>query len=252
MIFLPAGRFGIGGMETFAAPEISPLQRERTFYFGMALAILLTVMAGFGFFFAIGASSFASPWWVHVHAVSMMTWVGLYVVQNFLVWRGNLAAHRQLGVFGAAWSVWIVALGFIVTTWVIEAGRLPPFFTPNFFLMMDWLNIVAFAGLAWTALRFRTQSDWHKRLMFGAMVNLIAVAIGRLVLPVLFDQRGVWLVMVIQLAYIGVAMMFDKRTHGAVHRAHYWSAGVLVSWVVLTFATANLAPVVSLAASFAR
>ncbi|MXO60868.1 hypothetical protein GRI89_15100 [Altererythrobacter salegens] len=230
-----------------AAIETPPIQRERAFYFYMSLAILMTCVAGFGFFFAIGASSFASPWWVHVHAVSMSTWVALYVAQNYLVYRGALAGHRQLGVLAAAWSVWIVVVGLVVTIWVIAAHRLPPFFTPNFFLVMDWFNIVAFAGLAWNALRLRARSDWHKRLMFGAMVQLIAVAWGRLVLPILFDQRGMWLILVILLCYIGAAMAFDKRVHGKVHPAHYWSAGTLVGWVVLAFAAANLPPVVAYA-----
>jgi hypothetical protein len=234
-------------MTAIAIPEITPLQRERTFYFHMSLAILATCIAGFGFFFAIGASSFASPWWVHVHAVSMSTWVALYVAQNWLVYRGAVAGHRQLGVLAAVWSVWIVVLGLVVTTWVIAAHRLPPFFTANFFLVMDWFNIAAFAGLAWSALRLRRKSDWHKRLMLGAMVQLIAVAWGRLVLPILFDQRGMWLILAILLCYIGAAMAFDKRAYGEVHPAHYWSAGTLVGWVVLAFLAGGLPPVVAYA-----
>jgi hypothetical protein len=48
-------------MATVAAPEASAIQKERAFFFYMALAILATILAGFGFFFAIGASSFGSP-----------------------------------------------------------------------------------------------------------------------------------------------------------------------------------------------
>ncbi|MGZ3271396.1 MAG: hypothetical protein ACXU71_10530, partial [Croceibacterium sp.] len=70
-------------MATIATPDPSALQRERAFFFYMALAVVVTVLAGFGFFFAIGASSIYSPWWVHLHALSMMTWVGLFVTQNW-------------------------------------------------------------------------------------------------------------------------------------------------------------------------
>lgn len=236
-------------MATVAVPQVSALQYERAFFFYMAVAVVLTIAAGFGFFFVIGASTFASPWWVHLHAVSMMTWVALYLAQNTLVFRGNIAVHRKLGVIAAAWSVWIFVLGFFVTAMDVRTHRVPPFFQPNYFLMMDWLNIVAFGGLAWTALRLRACSDWHKRLMLGAMINLLAVAWGRLILPFLFDQRGIWLVMLILLGYFAVAMAYDVRTRGRVHPAYYWGAGALVGWVALSFATASLPPVLALTAS---
>jgi hypothetical protein len=237
---------------TIPAPETSPLQRERAFFFYMALSVLATVLAGFGFFAAIGASTVHSPWWVHLHALSMMTWVALYVTQNWLVWRGNVAAHRKLGALAAAWSVWIVGLGFVITAADVRAGRVPPFFTPNYFLMMDWLNMVAFAGLVIAALRLRNRADWHKRLMLGATIQLITVAWGRLTLPFIFDQRGLWLVMLILLfGYFGTAMLYDKRTRGSVHPAYLWGAGALVAWVSASFALAGLPPVLALTASLA-
>lgn len=238
-------------MATIASPEISALQKERAFFFYMALAILVTVLAGFGFFFSIGASSFDAPWWVHLHAVSMGAWVLLYVAQNSLVWRGEVAAHRKLGVLGAVWSVWITGLAFVVTAWDVSTGRVPPFFTPNYFLMMDWLNMVVFAGLTWAAIYLRGRPDWHKRLMLGAMINLISVAWGRLILPIVIDQRGVWLIMLALLAYFGVVMLHDRRTLGMVHPATWWGAGTLVGWVALSFATANLPPVLTLTAKLA-
>ncbi|MBO9601791.1 MAG: hypothetical protein J7496_04700 [Novosphingobium sp.] len=238
-------------MASIASPEPSALQRERAFFFYMALAVLVTVLAGFGFFFAIGASSFGAPWWVHLHALSMGTWVLLFVAQNTLVYRGEVSAHRRLGVFGAVWSLWIFALGFVVTAMDVRSGRVPPFFQPSFFLVMDWLNMVAFAGLAWTAIRLRSRSDWHKRLMLGATINLISVAWGRLILPLLFDQRGMWLVTLALLVYFGAMALYDRRTLGKVHPATLWGAGALLAWVTLSFATANLPPVLALTAQLA-
>jgi hypothetical protein len=240
-------------MATVATPEISvasALQKERAFFFYMALAVVVTVLAGFGFFAAIGASSIHSPWWVHLHALSMMTWVGLFVIQNYLVYRGNLTAHRTLGPIAAGWAAWIFCLGFVVTAMDVHTHRVPPFFTPNYFLMMDWLNMVAFGGLVFAAVRLRSRSDWHKRLMLGAMLNFISVAWGRLTLPFIFDQRGIWLETLILLAYFGVGMAWDKRNRGSVHPAYFWGAGGLVTWVALSFATANLPPVLALTKSF--
>jgi hypothetical protein len=237
-------------MATAAAPEMSALQRERAFFFYMALGIVVTVLAGFGFFFAIGASSIHSPWWVHLHAMSMMAWVTLFLTQTFLVYRGNVTAHRTLGPLAVGWSAWIVMLGFAVTAMDVRTHRVPPFFQPNYFLMMDWLNMVAFGGLVYAAVRLRDRPDWHKRLMLGAMINLLSVAWGRLTLPFIFDERGLWLVMLILLVgYFGLAMLCDKRTRGSVHPAYFWGAGALVAWVSGSFAVAWLPPILALTRS---
>lgn len=241
-------------MATIATPEIiesTPLQKERAFFFYMALALLANILAGFGFFFVIGASTFSAPWWVHLHAASMAAWVLLFVAQNALVYRGNVALHRKLGVFAVAWSAWIVALGFVFTAADVQAHRVPPFFTPNFFLVMDWLNIAVFAGLVAAAVRMRGRADWHRRLMLGAMINLTAPAWGRLILPIVMDQQGVWLIGLALLCYFGVAMLYDQRTRGRVHPAYWWGAGALIAWHALSFALSPLAPVVALTAQLA-
>ena len=237
-------------MATIPSSAPSALQRERAFFFYMALAVVGTVFAGFGFHFATGGSSFYSPWWVHLHAVSMMTFVALFFTQTWLVYHGNVPAHRTLGPIAAGWSLWIFLLGFVVTAMDVRTHRVAPFFRPNFFLLMDWLNMVAFGGLVLAAVRLRNRSDWHKRLILGAMLNLLSVALGRLILPPLRDERGVWLVMIILLGgYFGTAMLFDKRTRGSVHPAYYWGAGGLVAWLSLSFALAWTPPVMALTKS---
>ena len=241
-------------MATIVAPvpalEPSTQQRERTFYFRMSLVFLAAAIAGFGFFFAIGASSFTSPWWVHVHALTMVGFLGLYIVQSWLVHRGDLATHRRLGVVGAVASLWVVAYGCWAITQTIALGRIAPFFTPDFFLAMDWTNMAVFAGLAGAAIAMRRRTDWHKRLMFGAMLSLMSVAWGRLILPQVFDQRGIVLILVVLLGHVGAAMLFDRRAHGRIHPAHWWTVAALVSWVGLTFLLADSPPVRALVASF--
>ena len=223
-------------MASIALSAPADVERERRFYLVMALLFGVEAVAGFGFFWFIGAYSFGAPWWVHVHALTMTAFLALYVAQNWLVARGSLAAHRKLGVLGALMSLWLVAYGSWAITMTLAAGRQPPFFTPAFFLLMDWLNMIVFSGLAGAGLLLRRQSGWHKRLMFGAMLSLMAVAWGRLVLPPIFDQRGTLLILVVLLAHLGAAMLLDRRVHGRVHPAHWWTGGALVAWLALTFA----------------
>jgi hypothetical protein len=213
-----------------ATVSLNALQRERAFYFAMAVALAMTAVLGFGAFFLMGHSNFGEPWFVHVHAVTMMTWMGLYLVQNAFAFRGNVARHRMLGVFAGAWSAWVVVVGLAITAANLAFHRIPPAFQdPAFFLAMDWSTIVLFAGLSWTALALRHRSDWHKRLMLGGTVNLVGPAWGRVLPLPLTGQNGVLLILVVLLGYLGVAMAFDRRLHGRIHPALHWSAGLLVA-----------------------
>ena len=237
-------------MATLAKPQPTPLQRERTFYFILSLVFLAAAVAGFGFFFAIGASSFASPWWVHVHALTMSGFLALYVVQSWLVHRGELAVHRRLGAGGTVLTPRLAPHGVWVITMTLGAGRFPPFFTPNFFLLMDWLNLAVLAALAGVAIRLRNRAEWHKRLMFGAMLSLMSVAWGRLIIPQFFDQRAIMLVTAILLVHLGAAMLFDRRVHGRVHSAHFVTGAALLAWMGVLFALSDLPQWVAFANSF--
>jgi hypothetical protein len=62
-------------MATIASSVSSAIQRERTFFFYMALALAVTCVAGFMHSLYLGQSNFGEPWWVHPHRVSMMTWL---------------------------------------------------------------------------------------------------------------------------------------------------------------------------------
>jgi len=202
-------------------------QRERLFFLVMALAIVATVLPAFLMFHLAGFSSFGAPWWVHVHAFTFMGWVGFYLLQNTLVWRGDVALHQRLGRIGAVYVVWMVLVGLALTPTTLAAHRSPPFFTPPYFLALDWVNIVVFAALIAAAIHNRRRSDWHKRLMLCATVCLIAPAWGRLIVLAGGAMTAPINVAVL-LPYIAIGMLFDWRYRGSVHPAYLWGFGALL------------------------
>lgn len=206
--------------------------RERRFFFGMAIALALTVATGFGLFIVVGISSFNAPWWVHVHAVSFVGWIALYVTQNRLVLRGSLARHRQLGQIGAVLAAWMVTVGLVLTPVTLAAGRSPPFFTPAQFLALDWVNILVFAGLVVAALALRKRTDWHRRLMLSATICVIAPALGRIL--VLAGAMSPWNNTLALLGYVAVAMLADWRIRGRVHPAYLCAVAALLGmgWAI--------------------
>ena len=233
-------------MSVAAVLESSPEQSERLFFFSMSLVIAATVAVGFGMFLLAGISSFGAPWWVHVHAVTFVAWIGFYVGQNTLIYRDSIALHRRLGRIGAVFAIWMVVVGLVLTPLTLAVGRSPPFFTPPYFLALDWVNILVFGALVYAAIHNRKRTDWHRRLMLCATVCVIAPAIGRLIVLSGTQMTAVNNVGIL-LIYIVVAMLADWRIRGKVHAAYFWGVGALVVMGVLIESLAVFPPFVALA-----
>ena len=217
-------------MEAVAYASASTEMRERRFFLAMAIAIALTVVVAFSLFLAAGISSFNSPWWVHVHAVTFMAWIGFYVLQNTLVYRNDIALHRRLGRIGAGYAVWMVLVGLVLTPLTLAVGRSPPFFTPAYFLALDWVNILVFGALLYAAVANRRRTDWHRRLMLCATVCVIAPAPGRLIVLAGYPMTAA-LDVAMLLVFIFVAMLYDWFNRGRVHVAYVWGVAALVLMV---------------------
>ena len=208
-------------MATAAESHTHPIVRDRLFFFVMALVIAATVVSGFALQLAMGHSNFGEPWWVHVHGITFMGWLGIYVVQNFLAWRGITTLHRQLGWFAACYIVWMVAVGISVNTLATINHRIPFFFEPNVFPIMDWMILLSFAGLTWAGVRLRGATEWHRRLILCGAIILMTPGTGRLVpLP----SVGGWVLLVTwatMLPFMAAAAIYDWRTRGTLHPAYY-------------------------------
>lgn len=210
-----------------AAVPPSTEQRERRFFMGMALLIAATVATGFGLFLALGISSFGAPWWVHIHAVSFMSWIALYLTQNYFVLQDRIDQHRRLGRIGAILAIWMVLVGLILTPVTIAVHRSPPFFTPPQFLALDWVNVSIFAALVGTGIAMRKRTDWHRRLMLCATICVIAPAWGRIL--VLSGLMTPWHNTFAVLSYVVIAMIADLRIRGRIHPAYFIGAAAILS-----------------------
>lgn len=220
-------------MATVAVPGASAERRERLFFLLMSLTIAVTVVVAFALFYGAGISSFNSPWWVHVHAVTFVGWIVFYVLQNTLVFRNDVVLHRRLGRIGAAYAVWMVIVGLVLTPLTLAVGRSPPFFTPPYFLALDWVNIAVFGALVYAGYRNRHRTDWHRRLMLCATVCVIAPAWGRLIVLAGAEMTAP-VNAAFLLLYVVVAMLFDWGNRGRVHPAYFWGAAALVVFAAAT------------------
>lgn len=223
-----------------------PALRDRGFFLIMAIAIAATVVSGFSLQLAMGRSSFGAPWWVHVHGVTFMGWLLIYLAQNMLVYTDRVALHRRFGWFAAAYVGWMVLVGLGVNTLTAINHRVPFFFEPNVFLVMDWTTVLVFAGLTWAGVRMRNRTDWHRRLMLCGAIQVMTPGVGR-ILPLPFmGTWSLWAIWLVMLVYVAVAMIYDVATRGKVHPAYIWGFGTITLAVALMRPLAFSPPMLAL------
>ena len=102
-------------MTTIVQGLPTPAGRDGGFFLGGAIAMTVVIVAGFSVQLAMGRSTFASPWYVHAHAVVFMGWVAIFLTQNVLVATDRIALHRRLGWLAAGWVVLMIVMGCVVT-----------------------------------------------------------------------------------------------------------------------------------------
>jgi len=210
------------------------LASERRFFLVMAIFIAVTVIFGFTLNAARLHWTFLDmPVQVHLHAVIFTSWILLYVLQNGLIVRGSVTRHRQLGMLGAGIMPVMVVLGIVTTAMAIAQHRVPPFFPPGVFLLVDVLGILGFGLLTGWAIAVRKQAAWHKRLMLCGTILVMSPALGRIPPMPLLGNLGPLAVFASMAAYVIAGMLFDLKSRGRVHPAYWWGGSVLVAAQVL-------------------
>jgi hypothetical protein len=127
----------------------------------------------------------------------------------------------------------MVVVGLVLTPLTLAVGRSPPFFTPAYFLALDWVNVAIFGALIYAGIRNRHRTDWHRRLMLCATICVIAPAWGRLIVlsgeTMTAPVNAAFL-----LLYVVAGMLFDWSNRGRVHRAYFWGAADLILFAAAT------------------
>jgi hypothetical protein len=238
-----------------AAPNRTPgrgFMADQGFFVRYAIAIAAFIIFGFVQFAMRGFSDFPSaPRIVHVHGVLMVGWLGIFITQNLLIHRGELAIHRKVGWVSAGIVVLIAITGLIVGYNAVATHRLPPFFTDSYFLALTGVGSLLFAGMVGWAITLRRQVQWHRRVMLGAMFILLEPALGRLLPMPLMGMWGEWTILAIQLVCVGILARHDRKLLDAVHPATKAIAAILIVSHILIETLAVAPPFVAYAQTVA-
>jgi FtsH-binding integral membrane protein len=226
-----------GGSETLTVPggfpaSVSAHDRtvEHRFFTAMAIAIAITVLAGFARTYYLRAyfdSPPISPL-LHLHGLVFSSWVALFVAQISLVAADRVRLHRRLGVAGGVLAVILVLVGVTTAIVRVREGFSPPGGPPPaVFLVVPLGDMALFAGLIAAGLYYRRQMAVHKRLMLLGTIALLAAPIARL--PFGFLRSGLLAVFATADVFVVALIAYDFAMYRRIHRATAWGGLALVA-----------------------
>jgi hypothetical protein len=204
--------------------------RDRKFFSGFALVLLLTVLAGFARTYYL--NGFADPPFsltpvLHWHGAVFTAWMVLLLLQTSLISAGRVNLHRQIGALGGVLAVAMVGLGIHVAVSRTASGTMADQGVPPLlFLAVPVIGMLVFAALVAAALYLRRSSASHKRLMMLATLELVTAGVSRL--PVVESWGPVGFFGVTDL-FVLALIAYDWLTLRHVHPATAWGALVLVA-----------------------
>jgi len=219
---------------------VATARYDRMFYSGVAIAMALTVLVGFGptyYFAAFSDRPMATvnggpmTLLVHAHGLLFTGWVLLFIAQTSLVAQHNVHLHRRLGVVGAALAGLMIVVGTVTALRSAARGGGPAGIEPLSFLIVPLTDMVLFGGFVGLALRLRRNREAHKRLMLLAYVSIMAAAVGRLPLVAALGQPLVVLGLALTFLFAGV--VYDLVTRRRVHPVYLRGGALVVASVPL-------------------
>ena len=210
-------------------------QTDRLFFTAMALAGLLTLLAGFAptYFLRSAALPPMTPLY-HVHGVLFTAWIVLFLIQTVLVAGRRTDIHRRVGIAGAGLAAAVVVMGVAVSIETLRRGGGTHIATPpSAFLAIPIGDMITFAILVASAVYLRRRPDAHKRLMLLATISILTAAIARLLAQF---NAGVPLGFFLGTdAFVLAVVLYDLGSLGRVHPATLWGGLLIAAFKPLLF-----------------
>lgn len=213
-----------------AIPAGRGFMSDQPFFTRYAMVLVAIILFGFAQFQLRGFVNFRSaPFFLHVHATVMVSWLAVFIIQNLLAQSGNIALHRTIGWISVVLATAVVASGSYTGITAIRTGITPPFFSQPQFLALTQVGVATFGGLVLLAVLRRRHTQWHRRLMLGSLILITEPAFGRLLpMPLVGGEAGEWIIAGIQLVMLWILARHDRKQLGQVHPATKLVAAVVV------------------------
>jgi hypothetical protein len=209
---------------------IAGRRRERWFYIGMTVAVVLTVFAGFAPTYYLRPYFVTQPLMslLHLHGIVFTSWIVFFTIQTALVAGKRTDLHRRLGIIGGVIAALMVVVGTLTAIIRAKQGAAPTGdVSPLAFLVIPLADMLVFPGLVAAGFYFRRQPDVHKRLMLLATIAILPAAVARLPFEIL--KAGPPAFFGLTDLFIVACVVYDLITRRRVHRATVWGGLIIIA-----------------------
>lgn len=229
-----------GSNDMATKPLSLPASTHRRFYFYAVLAGAIIVFVGFAQSYFLKRFFGTPPLYplLHLHGFIMTSWFVLFATQTWLIGAHRVRLHRQLGIFGALLAATILIVGAAVVTINAREGRVPPAAPIPVIVFLSYANLMAFGVLVGAAIYSRGSSEFHKRLMLLATLNLLPAAVSRIPLHFI-ESGGLLAVFGLPDIFIVGCVAYDTLRHRRLHPAFAWGALWSIGWPVIAIQLAG-------------
>ena len=228
-------------MATIASTGVDMKTRERRFYSRMAIFLMVVVFIGFAPSFylrnivpAYPRPNPTLPPSVILHGLLFTLWMLAFIAQTQLVAAGRRDIHMKLGTTWMALAVAIVPMMYLAGVWQVARANQPPFTDPLNWTAVPLATVPAFAYLVWQGWKRRREAQWHKRLMLGAAILVVAgPGFGRIpIVPPSFWGFSFQMLAGLALLFTPL-LLWDRRSTGRVHPATWTGLSVGLAATVI-------------------
>ena len=208
-----------------------------SFHLVLVLVMAAFVFVGFGITYIVpeirGTRPPDSPI-VHLHGAAFFSWIVLLVTQAALVNAKNMRLHRSLGTFGIAVGTFAFTMGVFIMFASASITKLQGVGASVF-----WLNVTAppsFAIVFAMAIRAVRRPEVHRNLMVIATTGILMPGINRVYMQGLGIQHFTFIETYLTMdAFIAACLWHERRTTGAISRATWIGAAIIVGLEPLNF-----------------
>jgi hypothetical protein len=231
---------------TTLKPGRASAREARYFYIWMAGACVAVAFLGFAptYWARVAAGSFKAAPIIHIHGWLFSSWTLFFFAQTWLVARGDVRRHRTMGLIGVSLATAMCIIGvLVVMRSMAHATELGAGLAGREFAIVSLSAIAFFAICVVLAIANVGRPETHKRLMLLGAVSILQPAAGRWFFVFLAppEARGlspaetapapvatsVASGLLIDLLIV-VAMVYDWRTRGKVHRVYLIGGAALL------------------------
>ncbi|MGH7024448.1 MAG: hypothetical protein ACREEB_12795 [Caulobacteraceae bacterium] len=169
------------GPRGFASRRFAPFHRwDRNFFLAMVALIWLGILMGFVPEIAAHFQKHKPPYplIIPIHGAAFVGWLVLLTTQVLLIRARRPDIHRRLGVAGAFLAMAMIVIGPVTAIVMqrVEAGTAQ---ADPAFVIIQFTDILGFAGLTVAALALRGLSSSHKRLILLASMFISDAGFAR-------------------------------------------------------------------------